>query len=117
MNREKHRAYRLSIPEGYVIPVLTKNVECPLAESDIIKVDKTSRINSICSDLRSGAYAKHVKLTLDLGMACVGYDSQIGDIIYHRVGTLLSALRSIPFPELTSLEIICSTVCFSSPSR
>ena len=32
------------------------------------------------------------------------------DVFYGKVDMILSAMRSIPFPELTSLEIICFTV-------
>lgn len=67
MKKEKRGKYHLSIPEGYVIPVLKKDTECPLAESDVIKVEKNSIVRNICMDIRSGAYAKHNKLTLDLG--------------------------------------------------
>lgn len=59
--------YNFSIPDGYVIPVLAKSGECPIAESGVIKVDKKSVINSIRESIRSGAYANHTKLTLEFG--------------------------------------------------
>lgn len=67
IKKGKSRGYYLSIPDGYVIPVLAKSGECPIAESDVIKVDKKSVINSICESIRSGAYANHSKLTLEFG--------------------------------------------------
>lgn len=37
------------------------------------------------------------------------------DVFYGKVDMILSAMRSIPFPELTSLEIICFTVISFHP--
>ena len=67
IKKGKGRFFNFSIPDGDVIPVLTKNGECPIAESDVIKVDKESNIDSIRDRLRSRAYAKHSKLTLEFG--------------------------------------------------
>ena len=76
IKKGKGRLFNFSIPDGYVIPVLAKSGECPIAESDVIKVDKKSIINSICDRLRSGAYANHSKLTLDLGSNLLAISDQ-----------------------------------------
>lgn len=60
------RGYKFSIPDGYIIPVLTKEVECKPAESDVINVDKSIRVK-VRDLLRSGAFMNHTKLTLNFG--------------------------------------------------
>lgn len=59
------RGYKFSIPDGYVIPVLTKEFECKPAESDVIKMDKSIRVKEVRDLLRSGAFMNHTKLTLN----------------------------------------------------
>ena len=61
------RGYKFSIPDGYVIPVLTKEVDSKPAESDAINVDKSIRNKEVRDLLRSGAFMNHTKLTLNFG--------------------------------------------------
>ena len=67
VKKDGKRGYKCSIPDGYVIPVLTKEVDCKLAESDIINMDKSTHIKEVRDLLRSGAFMKHTKLTLNFG--------------------------------------------------